>query len=65
LVSEVGTLEGRGLAKMEGGAPLGLAVISFFSGLEVEGWLKEARGLWPKKGWKMWGKSRVAMVGKG
>jgi len=34
----------------EGGAPPGLAVISFFSGLEVEGWLNEARGLWPKMG---------------
>jgi hypothetical protein len=38
-------LEPRGLEKMEGGVPLGLAVISFFSGLEVEGRLNEARGL--------------------
>lgn len=35
---------------MEGGAPLGLAVISFFSGLEVEGWPNEASGLWPRGG---------------
>jgi len=35
---------------MEGGVPLGLAVISFFNGLEVEGWLNEVRGLWPKIG---------------
>jgi len=43
--SATGTTEVRGLVGMEGGAPPGLAVISFFSGLEVEGWLNEARGL--------------------
>jgi hypothetical protein len=41
-------LEVRELAKMEGGVPLGLAVISFFSGLEAEGWVNEVRGLWAK-----------------
>lgn len=45
LRSEAGILEVRGLANMEGRIPLGLVIISFFSGLEVEGWLKEARGL--------------------
>ena len=33
---------------MEEGAPLGLAVISVFNGLEVDGWLNEARGLWSR-----------------
>ena len=45
LVSEAGLLVVGGSAKMVGAVPLALVVISFFSGLEEEGWLKEARDL--------------------
>ena len=40
-------MEVGGLAKLERGVPLAFVVISFFSGLEVEGWLKDTRDLWP------------------
>ena len=49
MASEAGILEVGGLAKLERGVPLTFVVISFFSGLEVEGWLIEAR-LWPLMG---------------
>ncbi len=50
LASRAGILEVGALAKLEGGVPLTFVVISFFSGLEVEGWLKEARDLWTGMG---------------
>lgn len=55
MASEAGIFVVGGSAKFEGAVPLALVVISFFSGLEEEGWPKEARDLWPWLGLEVMG----------